>query len=323
MTKLIFTISLLSLAIVTFMGCQPDITDLITAIEGRNFEEAQNLIDRGVPVNDESLTVQPLEQAVRSSNLEIFQSLLNSGASTQHMFANGQTPIQNLLERKYFRYLPALLDAGANFDVIWNNEPLAFFLIEMRQEEIVIEMIKQGYDANILDSFGRNLLHQEIGMATTNPEFVSFLVDSGIDPLSSQNFRVSAFEAALSSGDKPAIYAIVNSGIEVQEAERLWSPLIRVWTEKRMVEIAETFLSLGVPINRPNDFPLHSAVRQVSFEALKWFLENGADPNRLDQNGVLPEYYTWNYGGMTPVDEVDDYWVSLINQFKSEISKYR
>jgi hypothetical protein len=96
MTKIIFTISLLSLAIVTFMGCQPDINDLITAIEGRNFEEAQNLIDRGVPVYDESLTVQPLEQAVRSSNLEIFQSLLNSGASTQHMFANGQTEYVNI-----------------------------------------------------------------------------------------------------------------------------------------------------------------------------------------------------------------------------------
>jgi ankyrin repeat protein len=162
----------------------------------------------------------------------------------------------------------------------------------MRQVLLLEKMIENGYEPDVVDSFNRNLLHREISMIDTNPDLVDFLIKEGVDPLSENNAGWSALAYALSVGDKPAIYAIINSGIDFQQAQSLWSPMIHSWKESGMEEIAAQLLLLGVPINRPTEYPLHFAVRQASFEAFQWLLENGSDPNRLDYNGVLPEWYT-------------------------------
>jgi ankyrin repeat protein len=304
------------------ISCGNDAGDIVIAIESRNFDDAAQLIKNGTPVNDESLPVQPLEQAVRSSSLEIFELLLEYGADPEYRFASDQSPIEFLLSRKYFRYLEPLLEAGANFDVTWNDDPLAFYLIEMRQVTLVMKMIEFGYNPTVTDSFSSNLLLQEISMIDVNPDFIQFLIHAGADPFEENDARISALSAALMRGKNSAVYAIIDSDIDIQQANSLWSPMIHSWTESSMEEIAVTFLSLGIPIDRPNEFPLHFAVRQASFQAFHWLLEHGADPNRRDNNGVLPEYYTRYYPRFGDTAEAS-LWMERYEYVNDEIQKYR
>ena len=172
---------------------------------------------------------------------------------------------------------------------------------------MLIELIKSG------DTDGaRNALHNDPQLALQKDEnglsaimWAAYYKNAElIETIKGLNIDgVSIFEAcALDDTQKISQLAENDPGIVNRYAPDGFQPIgLACYFDN--LNAVEVLISLGSDVNSPsqNAFmvcPLHSSVSAGSFPITKILLENGADPNKPQQNGILPVHSAAHTGNV-------------------------
>jgi ankyrin repeat protein len=313
------------LVLITFLllGCQPSIDELFQAITEKDPIRVERLIKRGVSISAEDAKRQPLEIAIRTRQLDIVSMLIENGADIYKPFENNQRPYEWIIDNRAYDMLLPLFAGGLDYTIKYEGDLVVFELFRWGREDIVLELIEMGLSPNLTDDFfHRSVFTYFIESQKITLEQVNVLIENGADPLLEDDRGFSPIEVALSNGNIEIIDFILRSGLTIDSIDKPWSVLVQYWNENDLEKVARLLLESGASINLETDFPLHTAVRNIGIDALKWFLSNGADPNRCDNNGFLPEYYTRFYPRFGDTAE-SELWMERYITVNEEIQKYR
>jgi uncharacterized protein len=174
----------------------------------------------------------------------------------------------------------------------------AFDVIDMLIEKGAIELDIYEYD-----SFNKSIFMSLIKNLRTNEESIAYLNDfiPRIQNLNDELEGKSLLSVALENEvDVELVKVCVNNGCDVNLIDRSEGNLIHQVVKKytrtydKGIAYLELFYEQGLDIEKPNvvqETPLHIAVREHHMPYIKWLLDNGANPNTQDKNGVSPFYH--------------------------------
>lgn len=217
-----------------------------------------------------------LQEAIRAKDFE----------KTKEIIARGGNPFEGMQDYHITGTLDTLVKEKA-FDVI-------DVLIENGAIEMDIYEY-DGFDKSIFISIIKNLSIDDESIAFLN----GFIprVQSLNDELQGKSLLSLALENEV---DVAILKVLVDNGCDVNIINRAEENLIHQVVKKYSRDYANGLLYLdflyeqGLDVDKPNvikETPLHMAVKEHRTEYIKWLLENGADPNVQNKDGVSPFYH--------------------------------
>jgi ankyrin repeat protein len=312
---------ILSISVFFFISCSPDIETLNDAIRNGNLKKVDGIINSGFDLTKVETEVQPLELAIRTSNPQLREQLVSSvlrgGANPNQKLSNGELPITFTARLSQYAIAKELALAGALGTVEYKDKPVVFHYCDVGAWEVVYAFLETGIDQTSSTFGGSDILAESIFSRLMTPEVLKMLIEHGVF-VYSDTTGTRAIEFTILSGNVDRLRLLL-SGIQPITGfpEVLWDDVLWLWVTKpeKGRSSAEALLSAGYEIDSPGDFPLHQAFAYQVPEALTWFLENGADPNRMDDEGFLPEM------GYLPFKL--DYSQEITRRMKDVIESYR
>lgn len=179
-------------------------------------------------------------------------------------------------------------------------------LVREKAFDVVDALVENGaieLDIYEYDSFSKSFFMSVIKSLGNDDESISFLnafiprVQSLNDELEGKSLLSLALENEV---DVQILKALIDNGCDVNIIDRSEGNLIHQIVKKytRTYDKGLSYLDLlyeqGLDIEKQNvvqETPLHIAVREHREPYIKWLLDNGANPNAQDKDGVSPFYH--------------------------------
>jgi len=217
--------------------------------------------------------------------------------------------LQDAIRAKDFEKAKEIISSGGNpFEGMQDYHVTGIYdtLIREKAFDVVDALIENGVielDIYEYDSFNKTFFMSMIKSLGNDDESISFLndfiprVQSLNDELEGKSLLSLALENEV---DVVVLKALVDNGCDVNIIDRSEENLIHQIVKKytRTYDKGLSYLDLlyeqGLDIEKPNvvqETPLHIAVREHREPYIKWLLDNGANPNGQDKDGVSPFYH--------------------------------
>jgi ankyrin repeat protein/predicted DNA-binding WGR domain protein len=229
----------------------------IAAARG-DFETVQFLVEHGakVPVKDK-FKRSPLLLACKNGNLKVAAYLLQQGSPFDEGDSSGNSPLHYACAYGYPEVIEVLMKAGANPNAVnsWKLSPTAVALLKSYFSCLRKMLDYPQTDVNCVDDEGRTLVSNAIKTINAqNFNHVAFLLrDKKADPNIADAKGLTAFDYLCAHNVDSLAQADVKSGMTLEEIDTLTS-------EKK----------------------------NLYKKYFKLFLENGADINHRDSEGLTP-----------------------------------
>jgi ankyrin repeat protein len=258
---------------------RPDIVELLLAAGanvGTRYRGGQTVLHlaaarASVPVLNQLLSAKadlaatddlgnmPLDEAVLHGRVEAVRSLLDHGASLNHVHpADGRGALHEACVRGY--------------------------------ADIAELLISKGADPGMRDRSGQTPL--DVALAYKNPGVVALLLKLGSTISSSQAAGDQAMESAALKGQVEIAQALLNGGFDISRPTPAGSTYLHDAALKNQKKIAQLFLNRGASVsalNRTGGTPLHDAALGGSVEVINELLDHGANINALErESGATP-----------------------------------
>jgi ankyrin repeat protein len=277
------------------VSCSPDIETLNEAIRDGNLAKVERIINTGLDLNSEENEILPLEWAIRTSNPllreQLVHSVLKGGADPNQEMNNGELPIAFTARLSQYAIARELALAGASGTIDYKGDPVVFHFCRVGAWEVVYAFLEAGIDQTS-SAFGQSdILAESVLSRLMTAEVVRNLVDREvfIESQSKGSYAIERLITRQAINRLDMLLSVIQPITDFPE--KLWDRVVWLWefNPEDALAAAEALVAAGYAIDSPGDFPLHAAFAYEVPEALTWFLENGADPNRLDGNGFPPE----------------------------------
>jgi len=123
---------------------------------------------------------QRLLEAVKTSNLELLESLLKEGGNINSIFPNGKTLLIMAIEQQNQEVVDFLIGAGANLNQrdFYDHTPLMYAYLQ-ENSSIASSLLKAGADTNIKNKQGHTAL--SYAQHKKNPGLVNLAVQAGAE----------------------------------------------------------------------------------------------------------------------------------------------
>jgi uncharacterized protein len=190
--------------------------------------------------------------ATSSDTPGLIQALVARGADVNLLDASGQTPLYAAVNAKYVQNIRALLDAGADVDVIVpkDNTTALFRAIYIGRPDIALMLLDRSRNVNVeAENDGGTPLLWAAGL--DSPELVQRLVEKGADIHAPGVLQSAAFKSRLQN-----IEFLVSKGADINARNRYGSTC------------------------------LHVAAGQGRKDDVKWLLDHAADPLLDGEDGT-------------------------------------
>lgn len=152
--------------------------DLFQPIREGNRKLVQALIAKGVDVNGQSVLGTPLMVAIDARNNDIVQDLLEAGADINTPNSHGTTPLMQAILSNNVTMVPILIGAGASIDARDENGSTALMhAATMGSLEAVNALLEHKADPNSRDHYGITVL--QVAQASGKTEIVDALKNAG------------------------------------------------------------------------------------------------------------------------------------------------
>jgi len=222
---------------------------LLKAIKKGNLDEVKILISFGVNLNYKSGTPKsPLAVAVKNNNIDMINTLINSGA----VVTDGN------------ELIPAVIN---------DNREIAGLLIQ------------KGANPNAVRKRGKLGLGKESMLmsaaASGNPQMVRMLIDSGADLQFKNNRNSTALHCAVYSNKADVVDMLLTAGMKPDANE---VNLLMAAINHGNKEIVQSLIKAGMNVNERSDTdktPLIRAVDKGHAPIVRALLNAGADPNMV------------------------------------------
>ncbi|KAL6614834.1 hypothetical protein ACP70R_037104 [Stipagrostis hirtigluma subsp. patula] len=161
------------------------------------------------------------------------------------------------------------------------------FAVTRGDDFLLHQLLKRGLDPNESDNNGHTALH--LAASSGNEQCVRLLLDYGADPNARDSEgKVPLWEAMCEKHDA-VVQLLVESGADLSSGDTALYACVAI--EEKNTELLEDIIRYGGDINRPmkdGTTALHRAVCDGNIEMVELLLENGADIDKLDNNGWTP-----------------------------------
>ncbi len=240
-------------------------TALMAAAEKGSLEAARLLLERSAKTNIVNGDwYSPLTGAISGQHLEVARLLLQHGADI-NWNANdpkrvNATPLV-LACRELPQFVPELLERGANVKAVGGNAISA--AMRSGRPDLVTLLLKHG--ADVRGKLGHSVLYDAIQY---QPDLVPLFLAQGADARETGSASPQLIGQAARYGRKNLIAPLLRAGANIQSDT-----------------IYGSFSAPGSP-NVLYTTPLIEALSQTDMVAL--LLQNGADPNRANAQGLTP-----------------------------------
>ncbi len=207
-----------------------------------------------------------LARAVAQEDMSLVDELLLMGADPNQHDIAGKTPLIYAIESGQYRLVKRILASSANPDLVGSDglSPL-MKAVKSGREDLITLLLNAVANPNL------------IGNSTDNDHAISALsiaIDAGFYAISRRLIEAGADGLLLgeSATDNPLDLPVCDMPIDSQ----IWRGLARMKDNANSPEWIHPW------------WPLHRAVRDGKWDETTGLLNDGADPNSIDSEGVSP-----------------------------------
>lgn len=247
---------------------------LVQAVRYGQTNVVEYLLDAGVPVNSKNAYGDtPLIAAAGSGRAQLIDKLLELGADIDSANSLGMTALMSAAARGDYQLVHTLINSGAEVDVKNNQGESAVFLaVQYGHHSAVRVLLNAAAKLNIKNTIRANesnsgftpLMYAATHGLTRDPvdwpAMVRLLLNGGADPNVTNTHAESALVFAQNLKDSAIVSVLLQAGAKDTQA----------------------FAGLNV------DDALVKAARLGNLFMVEQVLDNGANPNYVDSNGITP-----------------------------------
>ncbi|TGZ53653.1 uncharacterized protein [Temnothorax longispinosus] len=311
---------------VVMLGNQDVNYSLISAVREGRLERARELINSfGLSYSQAwSEGYVLLCDAVKNKHAAVAKLLLTSGSKVNSKNRNpSDTPLHFAVINGDIEIVEMILDKGANIDAEneFGRTPL-HDAIRNKKMEVTELLLKYGADVNARDNDGTSLLHVAVEMGCL--QIVEHLLKCGayVNCVCTSAWKqgYTPLHFAVEKGSKEVITLLLSRGanVDVKGEDSITS--LHIAAKKGYIRIAEDLLNHGACIHsltlKEGYTPLHFASEQGNEEAVKLFLNRGADINASTKGNLTPLYIATKTGRKTVVKLLLQHGAKVDNQDK-------
>ena len=252
---------LTTIAAVVLVGCRPEPPKISIgdAAGNGNIEAVKQHIAAGTDVNASTrrngvTAVKALSVAAASGHKEIIELLIANGADVNEKSLFSRTPLRGAAQKGHLEMMELLISKGADL----NEDLLLHGVAESGQEKAVEFLISKGLNANVRDNSGATPLHwASIGDTTgkDTTQVVELLIGRGANVNAKDNIGYTPMDYTAST---------------YRDWQRL--PEKKVESKRKASLLSK---------HGGNYSSINFAVVAGDIEAVRKFLERGADVNRM------------------------------------------
>ena len=249
----------------------------------------------------------PLLAALCQGYIKIAELLLEFGADVDVLESTGKTMLLVALtllrdHNNLLNVVDFLLIHGADANARDNRSTTSSLHLaaEYGLQPIVKILLDHSADVNSQDNNGETPLHRLLGgrmYDDRNSDHVRLLLEHGAEVNKRDKDNQTPFCLAAKSGWFRTAQALFDYGadtvVENNNGKSPWKLLSesQIYSEDEALDHALLLLKLGVEVNRLDnnkETPLHLAIRWYRFRLAGFLLENGADTNVENKQGMTP-----------------------------------
>lgn len=218
------------------------------------------------------LAMTKLHHAVRAGDLDLVESVIQSGESVDCRDKNGSTPLHYAAERGLVKCVAVLVEHGADIRITDNSGFSPFlWAVVAGQEDATVLLLSMGADANSSSADGHSALAWAASLGRVST--AQILLDRGVSTPDARNAQqTTPLEEAAASGSLPIVELLIHHGADPNYRDRDgWSAI-------------------------------HWAAGEGHQEIVSFLLDRGANPNAVSSYGTSPLHCAANGGHLFIVD---------------------
>jgi len=236
----------------------------------------------------DNLGMTKLHHAVQAGDLDLVESLIQSGASVNVRDKNGQTPLHYAAERGFIECMEALVKHGADLHIVDNSGfPPFLWAVVAGQEGTTTRLLFMDADVNSFSAGGKSGLAwaASLGWSST----AKILVEHRASVSDTRNTQqILPLEEAAASGSLPTVRLLLEYGEDPNHRDRDGWSAIHWAAEEGHLEIVRLLLSAGANPNAVSSYgtsSLHCAANGGHVSIVSLLLLHGADPLKSTCHG--------------------------------------
>lgn len=230
---------------------------------------------------------EPLRLAIRLGYLDIASILLGKGANPNFRCEESSSALLLALEYEYFELAQEMVAKGAEVNIRNSRgwTPLIWAAIK-GYRRIVEFLLENGADIHICNNDGWNALTGAYFKQRT--DIVELLIERGAH--FGRKYSEAALLSAYEQGYDYTVRKLVSDGCNVNIMDSDGTPLLILAIRRGDLEAVKLFLEHGADANcrSPKGNPALSVALDVRAGIAELLIEHGASPNIPNQNGWWP-----------------------------------
>lgn len=258
----------------------------IIATEQNDIEMMELLLKKGAKISyqkgcDES----PLMVASEKNNLDAVLFLIEKGANVNERVGEYQTPLINAACYDAVAAIKILIEKGADIEAKSDSKTALLWALDLGLEKTALFLINEGANVNIKDKNGFTALHYAAKSNLKN--IVKLLISKGLDI----NYKNSMGDTPLHLSDLNLIPLLVENGANINDKNLEGYTKLHLEALKGNTSSIEYLLNQNADIDSLSnelETPLMFALDIANWKVAKILLDNGADCNLTNINGLSP-----------------------------------
>jgi len=220
---------------------------------------------------------------------ELVELMINRGADVKATDNNGNTPLLYACRGRNKELIELLIEKGADVNAKGKDgfTPLLWACFRYDNEEVIKLLIEKGADVN----YSSGMVNTPLGLASNRNDevLVELLIKKGAD---AKKGGLSLIEAC-SQKNKALMELLIRGGADVNARDNNgYSPLLRIckdgWHE--VIKLAVN-RDIVLTLSEKNSDNYIASIEQEHLELAALLINNGADVNVQDNEGLTPLYY--------------------------------